>query len=85
MEPGEWQELLGCEAGSVIDEIESHVSGRRPDAEAVPGSLLEIFMDDQLELAYFDAEDGYDNPEYAEAVFSIGGREVSHGVSHGNR
>ena len=21
-------------------------------------------MDDQLELAYFDAEDGYDNPEY---------------------
>ncbi len=84
MGSGEWQELLGCDADSLQDEIESQGDDLLPNL--VPASFIQACEDDEeVCFTYFDMESSGDNDEADDSdevtvIFELDGSEVRHGT-----
>lgn len=87
MESGEWQELLGCDADSVQDEIESQGDDLLPSL--VPASFVQACEDDgEAYFTYFDTESSGDDEEADDSdevtvIFELDGPEVRHATFMG--
>lgn len=78
----EWQELLGCDADSLQDEIEAQ--GDDLVSRLAPASFVQACDDDgEANFTYFDMEscgDGEagDDPDEVTVIFELDGPEVQH-------